>query len=183
MQDCDNVASDSGPGGSWIVASDVILVISFLCCLKVCPHFFLLKHREARDSFCLDVLITWLLFLHQREPKGERWGLFLAAWGAVTSSSSHHSGRRCSRLGVRWYLMWRGPVSFPDILSWVHCCTAPILHRSQSRSHQMALKSEAEGEKENIWRGRRTKIARNGEKMLKRRRRSRRRCEMGKRSH
>lgn len=72
-------------------------------------------------------------------------------------SSSHHSGRRCSRLGVRWYLMWRGPVSFPDILSWVHCCTAPILHCSKSRSHQMALKSEAERVKENIWLGERTK--------------------------
>lgn len=100
---------------------------------------------------------------------GERWGLFLGAWGAVPSSSSHHSGRRCSRLGVRWYLMWRGPVSSPDILSWVHCCTAPILHHSQSRSHQMALKSEAEeGEREHMARKKNKDSEKREEKALKR---------------
>lgn len=73
---------------------------------------------------------------------------FFEHWEQFSLSFSRHFGRRCSRLGVRWYLMWRGLVCFPDILSWVHCCTVLILHHSQSRSHQMALKSGKERERD-----------------------------------
>lgn len=165
MQNCDNSAIDSRlfekreERGPQLLSLTRLCskLISFLdecaCCLKVCPNLFLLllalKRQAGSGKLCLDLLIRRHFFLHQREPKGER-GLVLGTWGTVPSSSAHHSGRRCSRLGVRWYLMWRGPVSFPDILSWVHCCKAPILHCSQSRSHQMALKSEAEREREHM---------------------------------
>lgn len=48
------------------------------CCLKVCPHFFLLflarKDRQAQDSLCLDVLITRLFSLHQHKAKGGKMG-------------------------------------------------------------------------------------------------------------
>lgn len=94
-------------------------------------------------------------------------GLLPRALGAILSSFSHCNGRRCSRLGVRWYLMWRGPVFFPDILSRVHCCTAPILHRSQSRSHQMALKLKAESGSQRGERGRQKKTERRGGKQRK----------------
>lgn len=69
-----------------------------------------------------------------------------------------HGGRRYGRLGVRWYLMWRVPVSSavtssPECTAAWHCCVAPILQRSQSRAHQMALESEAQRGRK----GRRTK--------------------------
>ncbi len=78
MHNCDNLAIDSGlskkteAGGVFDCCFWHSSLISFLsecgCCFKVCPHFFLLflalRDRQAQDSLCLDVLITWLLFLH-----------------------------------------------------------------------------------------------------------------------
>lgn len=163
MQNCDNLAIDSrmsrdreGRGSlncclwhncvsgwfpsmmmwAWgLKAAQSCSLFEFLLSLS-CPQN--QTGLEQPLSWCINYMAL-LLPLYMKEAEAVS-----PSRGTVPSPSAHHRSRRCSRLGVRWYLMWRGPVSFSDILSWVRCCTAPIPHRSQSRSHQMALKSEAE---------------------------------------
>lgn len=145
------------------------LVISFLCCLKVCPHFFLLKHRQARDSLCLDVLITRLLFLHQREPKGERWGAVSRSVGSSYVLLLSSQRQKVQQIRCQMIFNVKRACLFP----W-HPLLGTLLHGADTPPLSIQVSSNGtqvggrEGEKENIWRGGRTKIARNGEKRLKR---------------
>lgn len=105
MQNCDNLAIDSRLSDKVNACPQLLSLtqlcprlISFLaecgCCLKslspcLPPRSYSQRQiQTAQGSLRLDVLITWHFFLHQHEPKGKRWGLFLWAWGTVPSSSS-----------------------------------------------------------------------------------------------
>lgn len=110
VQDCDNFLirsrlSKRCEGRSTVVVIIVPLLDFSASCFKVCPNFFLL-FLALKDRHCLPWRINYEVLLRTGTIEGKKGAAF---W--TFPSSSHHSGRRCSRLGVRWYLMWRGPVS------------------------------------------------------------------------
>lgn len=67
------VVLNSSPDKMMPPPIDLLFHKDYGCCQKACLHFPFLKHRQAENSLCLDVLITRFFFLLQPETKRDGW--------------------------------------------------------------------------------------------------------------